>query len=43
MLRFPSGVGMGGEAGMLELPDKLVVGPLVLILTLEFALEHEGQ
>ena len=43
MLRLPSGLGVGGEAGMLELPEELVVGPLGVNLTLEFTPEHEGQ
>ena len=43
LLRLPSGVGVGREAGMLELPEELVVGPLSVNLKLEFMPEHEGQ
>ena len=43
ILRLPTGVGMGGEAGMLQLPEEFLVGPMGVNRTLEFALEHEGQ
>ena len=43
MLRLPSGVGLGGEAGMLKLPEDILVGHPRINLTLELAPELEGQ
>lgn len=42
LLRLPSGVGLGGEAGIKKLKEPLTIGPNGLNATLEFAPDEEG-